>query len=113
VWSIHPIFNSIIHLSPNRWFTIKSLVDIIIFIVSLIIFFGCLLMASSKHSIYRWIFYSAGAALIRYGTSIFLKTLPSLFYRYSGVFDLIMIFGWLMIINTSIKKEYSFGISQN
>ena len=109
----YPVFSPAVHFSTEKWFAITSLIYKVIFILSLIVFFSAFSMLFLKHSLNRWVFYSAAIALIRYGIPIFLKILPPLLYRYFGVFDLIMLFGWLMIISTFIKKEYGFDISQN
>ena len=111
VQGAYPVFSSFIYLSKEKWFAISSLLNKIPFVFSLVILFIAFFILPLKSSLNCWIFYSAATGLVRYGILVLVKTLPPLLYRYYGVFDLIMLFGWLMIINTSIKKEYSFGIS--
>jgi hypothetical protein len=53
----------------------------------------------------RWMCFSAAAGGLHYavleiyGGSILL-------HRYDGVLDLVMLFGWLMIVHTLLRKEY-------
>jgi hypothetical protein len=65
-----------------------------------------------KSSLSRWMLYSAVTCFIRYCIPLVIG-LPELLYRYMGVFDLIMLFGWLMIIITLLRLEYGFDLSVN
>ena len=70
-------------------------------ILSLLIGF----MIHSKSSLSNWMFFSAVASVIGNGFPLVFG-MPVLYYRYSGVFDMLMLFGWLMIIITLMRMEY-------
>lgn len=65
-----------------------------------------------KPSLSRWMLYSVVTCFVRYCLPLIIG-LPELLYRYMGVFDLIMLFGWLMIIITLLRLEYDFDLSVN
>ena len=61
-----------------------------------------------KSSLSRWMLYSTVTGFIRYGVPVVFG-LPQMLHRFMGVFDLIMLFGWLMIIVTLLRMEFDFG----
>lgn len=60
-----------------------------------------------KSSLLKWMLYSVVAGFIRYSVPLVFG-LPVWLYRYLGVLDLIMLFGWLMMIITLMRLEYGF-----
>ena len=69
------------------------------------VFFIISITLLKENKLWKWIMYSLGAGFLNgflnliFGASI-------LFFRYAGILDLIMMFGWLMIIVTLLKEEF-------
>jgi len=81
----------------------------LLFIISSIttIIFSILLYLRSY--IIKWIVFSSLICTIHWGIIIFIgKPMP--FFFYYGLFDMFMLFGWLMIITILIKREYSLNV---
>ena len=75
-------------------------------VISAILIFIILFTKQMKSEISGWMLFSVVAGFVRYGVEAFIS-LPFILYRYSGVLDLIMLFGWLMIIVTIVRMEYA------
>ena len=59
-----------------------------------------------KGSIFFWMFFSVTVSTFRWGIVAIPPEVHALIHRFSGVVDLIMIFGWLMIIVQILKREF-------
>jgi len=78
----------------------------ILLIMSGIVFFLSLFTMPFRHSLSRWVLFSAVAGIVRYSIEyVFPNSI--LLLRFGGVFDFIMLFGWLMIIVTILKMEFA------
>ena len=78
----------------------------ILLIFSGVIFVLSFFSLQLQHSLSRWILFSAMAGIVRYSVDYVFAT-SNLLLRYGGVFDFIMLFGWLMIIVTILKMEFA------
>lgn len=75
-------------------------------IVSLILIFVILFTKQLNPTLSKWMLWSVTIGFISYGVRFFFR-LPILLYRYEGVIDLIMLFGWLMIIDNLLRMEFA------
>lgn len=81
------------------------LTDWFMLISSGFVFFIISITLLKKNKLWKWIMYSLvtgflnGLLNLIFGSNI-------LFFRYAGIFDLIMMFGWLMIMVTLLKEEF-------
>ena len=101
-------------ISDDTWFQIISVIYFIFVFVSCLLFIINIFIIFFKNTLFKWTFYSLSVIVLKYGILILLKNLPTLLFRYYGIFDLLMLFGWLMIIFTLFKDKYeveSFGYS--
>jgi hypothetical protein len=78
----------------------------ILLIMSGIVFFLSLFTMPFHHSLSRWVLFSAVAGIVRYSVE-YIFPYSILLLRYGGVFDFIMLFGWLMVIVTILKMEFA------
>lgn len=65
-----------------------------------------LIIVSLNKSMSEWLLYSSIIGFVRYGIEFFMGILPNLLYRYLGILDIFMLFGWLMILTTLINEKY-------
>lgn len=79
---------------------------LIITVVTAVLAVFAPLMLSMEHTLSRWLLFSLIAGIVRYGVEA-LFTLPVIVWRYLGVLDLVMLFGWLMMIVTMMRMEFS------
>jgi len=68
----------------------------------LVLFF---IFQKKKNELKRWMIYSLIAILCHFLLWEILSPVPPLIYRYYGIMDLIILFGWLMIVHTLLKEE--------
>jgi hypothetical protein len=80
---------------------------IIITIITALMILFLLFKLPMKYVLSKWILFSMVAGFVRYSVESFIS-LPFILFRYSGVLDLIMLFGWLMIIVTLVRMEFAF-----
>jgi len=78
----------------------------ILLIMSGIVFFLSFFTMPLSHSLSGWVLFSAAAGIVRYSVE-YVFPYSNLLLRYGGVFDFIMLFGWLMIIVTILKMEFA------
>lgn len=92
-------------ISDYLWIQISDVFDGFI-IISFLFIIIILLKASLNHILSKWLMFCAIIGFTRHGIECILRILPEIIYRYLGVLDIIMLFGWLMIITTFINEEY-------
>ena len=92
-------------ISDDTWFQIESVIHFIFVFIAFSLLIVNIFIRSFHDTLFRWTFYSLSVVVLKYGILIFMKNLPTLLFRYFGIFDLLMLFGWLMIIITLIKEE--------
>lgn len=61
--------------------------------------------AKKSSPVWRWMVYSSAAVLCHYALWEILTPVPVVIYRYYGIVDLCILFGWLMIVHTVLKEE--------
>ena len=106
-------FSSVSRISLDKWFAVDFWINGAILTFSLILFFLFFSAMPLRHSLSRWMLYSVGAGILRYGVGHVWRPLPVLLFRYMGVLDFIMLFGWLMVIDTLLRREYGFVSSDD
>ncbi len=67
------------------------------------------LIFSGKDSLFKWIGISLLGGILRFGIHLVIPFLPIMIFVYMGVLDLIILFGWLMIIIVISQKELENG----
>ena len=80
--------------------------DVIIISISSFLLLVSLFTLPLKYAISKWMLFSVIAGFISNFVNSFFS-LPMILWRYSGVLDLIMLFGWLMIIVTLVRMEFA------
>ena len=110
------VFASILNNSNEFLSDMTTYSRQLLFFLSLILILMIIHMILSKKAPSFWIIISTGVYPLYYIIGDFfiygevcipVKT-PSLIYRYSGIFDLIVLFGWLMVMRIMLDKEYGF-----
>lgn len=86
------------------WIKIKLALNIYMSISFFLLTF--LIKIFLYNSMLKWLLFSAIIGFVRYGIALILSILPDLIYRYLGILDILMLFGWLMILTTLIKEGY-------
>jgi len=81
-------------------------VDVAFSFFAFLLFFLTLFVLSRRDPVFKWLLFTAVFTTLSYLISVCWDPMPSLVFRYSGVFDLPMLFGWLMIIHTLILERF-------
>lgn len=83
--------------------------EVVLLVCNLVIFISILVHVGGKDKLKRWMLLSGIGGILRYTImridQWFRDPIPLLIWRYLGVFDMIMLFGWLMIIHTLMHAE--------
>ena len=95
------------------WLQAENWTNYTLILFALFLSYKILRSAPRENFFFKWLLFSSIAGVVRFGMLLpFIKT-PIILYRYLGIFDLIMVFGWLMIIIGSMHKEYRFGYNSD
>ena len=81
-----------------------------LFIFSMVVFIGSIFRMIQKNVIIMWIAYSSFVGCLTYCVLFLFESSSVILWRFSGIFDLFMLFGWLMIVHTLIRLEFNDAI---
>ena len=81
----------------------------VLFALSGILSLSIAVFLPMSSSLSRWMLFSSLAGAVRFGIT-FIFSGSIFLHRWDGVLDLVMLFGWLMIIITYLRMEYGLGI---
>ena len=98
-----------IRIIDRDYFALLHRVNVGVLILALSLFFSTLLSMPRRNPVFRWLLFVAASVALTYAVDGFWRPMPMLAHRYSGVFDLPMLFGWLMVVHTFILERFGFG----
>ena len=106
---ILPIFCTLLCKDAQVGFRVVKIREIVLLVCSGILFVSALILIDKEIRLRRWFLLSSIGGILRFSImrvdQFFPDPFPFLIWRYLGVFDLIMLFGWLMILHALIHAE--------
>ena len=107
--SLKLVINGWILLNLDTLINFEIIADHIITGITLALLLMLITIWKQKNPLWSWIVFSLAADLCRYILWEILSPVPSIVYRYYGIMDLFILFGWLMIVHTLLKEEFAQG----
>lgn len=92
-------------LGLDRWIDFGFFISHVIAIFTIVLLILLLTIGRQSNSLWRWMVYSLATSLSHYALWEILSPVPPIIYRYYGIMDLFILFGWLMIVRTLLKEE--------
>jgi hypothetical protein len=87
-------------------FLIFRLIEFFMSLYSIVLFIIFLMDNRVLANLKRWLLFVAGAGTVRFVVLLVFYPEPVLLFRYDGIFDLVILFGLLMILFVAIRQEH-------
>jgi hypothetical protein len=102
-----PVLDSFIHI--KIWISIQEsfLTGIVLF--SVILFIFILININKKDPFYFWFVYIVAFSAVRHIVQMIFSSSSPWMWRNIGIFEMPVLFGWLMLIIKTLKSECQFG----
>ena len=87
------------------WFQVEDWTGYTLVLFALFLCYKILRSAPRENFFFKWLLFSSIAGVVRFTLLLPFINTPNLLYRYLGIFDLIMVFGWLHML---VPASYSY-----